>query len=132
MKKDVSIPPSETENLPKVEIRESVDSSNFVVTASDKAAVGRQSSSNLAATEQLAVHESSSLREGSASPISTSCPLCRRQDWKQLEGDLWRLELWLDQATRILNQYLSQVYIILHFIMFTPIKITTIKWSTTL
>ena len=122
MKKDVSIPPSETENLPKVEIRESVDSSNFVVTASDKAAVGGQSSSNLAATEQLAVHESSSLREGSASPISTSCPLCRRQDWKQLEGDLWRLELWLDQATRILNQYLSQVYKILHFIRFTPKK----------
>ena len=111
VKKDVSFPPTETENLQKIEIRKSVENSNSVVTASDdivKAEVVGQSSSSLAA-EQLTIRDSSSLREGSASPISTSCPLCRRQDWKQLEGDLWRLELWLDQATRILNQYLSQV-----------------------
>ena len=63
--------------------------------------------------EQLNSSNSQQLDGRSSSPISASCPLCRRQDWKQLEADLWRLELWLDQASRILNQYLSQVIILL-------------------
>merc|ERR1712200_112347 len=32
----------------------------------------------------------------------------RSRDWRQLEGDLWRSEVWLDQAARKLNQFLDQ------------------------
>ena len=43
------------------------------------------------------------------STSASSCLLCRRRDWRQLEGELWRLELWLDQADRKLNQFINQV-----------------------
>ncbi|XP_023348442.1 uncharacterized protein LOC111717154 isoform X2 [Eurytemora carolleeae] len=42
------------------------------------------------------------------STSASSCLLCRRRDWRQLEGELWRLELWLDQAERKLNQFINQ------------------------
>ena len=47
-------------------------------------------------------------RSGSP-PISNSCPLCRRRDWRQLEGDIWRLDSWLVHAGHQLELLLDQV-----------------------
>jgi hypothetical protein len=38
-----------------------------------------------------------------------SCPLCRRRDWRQLEGDIWRLDRWLVHAAHQLDLLLDQV-----------------------
>jgi len=42
-----------------------------------------------------------------ASPAST-CPLCRRRNWSQVEGDLWRLERWLEHSSASLAQLLRR------------------------
>ena len=46
----------------------------------------------------------------SGSPVSDSCPLCRRRDWRQLEGDIWRLDSWLTHAAHQLDILLEQVF----------------------
>ena len=68
----------------------------------------------LAVTDDLLVGRagrSSSQLSGSVSP-GTTCTLCRRKDWRQLEGDIWRLEKWLDHADRQLTQHLRNVRMI--------------------
>merc|ERR1712130_248167 len=43
--------------------------------------------------------------EAPGSPAS-SCPLCRRRNWNQVEGDMWRLEHWLEHSSATLSQLL--------------------------
>merc|ERR1719336_2569705 len=44
-------------------------------------------------------------QEAPGSPAS-SCPLCRRRNWSQVEGDMWRLEHWLEHSSATLSQLL--------------------------
>lgn len=53
------------------------------------------------------VVRSTEASEAPGSPAST-CPLCRRRNWRQVEGDLWRLERWLEHSSASLADLLRR------------------------
>ena len=85
-------------NLHAAQLTQSYRAAKQLVQLADR---NKQLAGSADASEQLV--------DSAAGSSGGSCPLCRSRDWRQLEGDLWRLEVWLDQAGRKLDQYLSQV-----------------------
>jgi len=84
-------------NLHAAQLTQSYRAAKQLVQLADR---NKQLAGSADASEQLV--------DSAAGSSGGSCPLCRSRDWRQLEGDLWRLEVWLDQAGRKLDQYLSQ------------------------